>query len=126
MPDEVEVEVEESETVMLLYGEPFDSGFALAEGSGDAQAFLVPEVAEFAHLHPSYDGSLHVVLPPELASDVAARGWGRPHMWAGTRLSPGFTLVHGPRDEDELATVLGIMAASHAYDTGAPVRAAAS
>ena len=105
---------------------PGARGFTLAEGSGDAQAFLVPEVAEFAHLHPSYDGSLHVVLPPELASDVATRGWGRPHMWAGTRLSPGFTLVHGPRDEDELATVLGIVAASHAYATGTPVRAAAS
>jgi phospholipase/carboxylesterase len=39
-------------------------------------------------------------------------------MWAGTRLSPGFTLIHGPRDEAELATVRGIVAASHAYVTG--------
>ena len=42
-------------------------------------------------------------------------------MWAGTRLSPGFVLVHGPRDEDELATVLGIVAASHAHASGATV-----
>ncbi len=40
-------------------------------------------------------------------------------MWAGTRLSPGFMLVHGPRDDEELATVLGIVAASHAYAAGA-------
>jgi phospholipase/carboxylesterase len=41
-------------------------------------------------------------------------------MWAGTRLSPGFMLVHGPRDDEELATVRSIVAASHAYATGAP------
>lgn len=98
---------------------PGARGFTLHEGSADEQAFLVPEFAEFAHLHPSYDGSLHVVLPPELATDVSTKGWGRPHMWAGTRLSPGFLLVHGPRDDDELVTVLGIVAASHAYATGA-------
>jgi phospholipase/carboxylesterase len=98
---------------------PGARGFSLRQGSDDEQAFLVPQVGEFAHLHPSYDGSLHLVLPHELAADVSAKGWGRPHMWAGTRLSPGFMLVHGPRDHDELATVLGIVAASHAYATGA-------
>ena len=98
---------------------PGARGFTLGEGSADEAAFLVPQFAEFAHLHPAHDGSLHVVLPPQQAADVSAQGWGRPHMWAGTRLSPGFTLVHGPRDDDELVTVLGIVAASHAYATGA-------
>ena len=97
---------------------PGARGLTLREGSTDEHAFLVPEVGEFAHLHPAYDGSLHVVLPPELAADVSTKGWGRPHMWAGTRLSPGFMLVHGPRDDDELATVRGIVAASHAYARG--------
>jgi len=99
---------------------PGARGFTLRDGSADEQAFLVPQVAEFAHLHPSYDGSLHLALPPELAADVSTKGWGRPHMWAGTRLSPGFMLVHGPRDSDELATVRGIVAASRAHATGAP------
>lgn len=94
---------------------PGARGFVLEDGSSDPQAFLVPEAREFAHLHPAYDGSLHLVLPPELAADVSAKGWGRPHMWAGTRLSPGFVMVFGPRDDDELATVVGIVAASHAY-----------
>ena len=97
---------------------PGARGFTLRGGSADPEAFLVPQFAEFAHLHPSYDGSLHVVLPPELAADVSTKGWGRPHMWAGTRLSPGFMLVHGPRDDDELAVVRGIVAASHAYASG--------
>ena len=98
---------------------PGARGLTLREGSGDELAFLVPQVKEFAHVHPSYDGSLHVVLPVELAADVSTKGWGRPHMWAGTRLSPGFMLVHGPRDDDELDTVRGIVAASHAFATGA-------
>jgi phospholipase/carboxylesterase len=97
---------------------PGARGFTLREGSEDDQAYLVPQVGEFAHLHPAYDGSLHLVLPTELAADVSSKGWGRPHMWAGTRLSPGFMMVYGPRDEDELVTVRGIVAASHAYATG--------
>jgi phospholipase/carboxylesterase len=99
---------------------PGARGFTVQDGSDDELAYLVPQIAEFAHLHPSYDGSLHLVLPPEQAADVSTKGWGRPHMWAGTRLSPGFMMVHGPRDEDELATVQGIVAASHAYATGTP------
>ena len=42
-------------------------------------------------------------------------------MWAGTRLSPGFMLIHGPRDQDELATVRGIVTASHSYASGTMV-----
>lgn len=102
---------------------PGARGFTLRAGSADERAFLVPEFAEFAHLHPAHDGSLHLVLPPDQAADVSTKGWGRPHMWAGTRLSPGFMLVHGPRDEHELATVLGIVAASHAFAIGDPTPA---
>ncbi len=87
----------------------------LGDAEGPADAFLVPEVAEFAHLHPSYDGSLHLALPPDQAADLVARGWGVPHMWAGTRLTPGFVMVFGPRDVHELDVVTGIIAASHAY-----------
>ena len=97
---------------------PGARAFTLAEGSADPQAFLVPHVGEFAHLHPAYDGSLHLALPPARAADVSTKGWGRPHMWAGTRLSPGFVLVHGPRDDAELAVVRGIVAAAHAYASG--------
>lgn len=97
---------------------PGARGFTLRGGSDEEQAFLVPQVGEFAHLHPAHDGSLHLVLPPTLAGDVSAKGWGRPHMWAGTRLSSGFMMVYGPRDEDEFVTVLGIVAASHAYACG--------
>ena len=97
---------------------PGAQAFTLDEPGGDDDAFLVPSVGEFAHLHPSYDGSLHLALPADLAADLITRGWGRMHMWAGTRLSPGFVMVYGPRDDAELATIQGIVAASHAYATG--------
>jgi phospholipase/carboxylesterase len=90
----------------------------LADGTGDAQAFLVPSAREFAHLHPSYDGSLHLALPPDHARDLVTKGWGRAHPLAGTRLSPGFVMVFGPRNDDELDTVAGILTMSHAYATG--------
>lgn len=80
----------------------------------DAEAFLVPGAGEFAHLHPAHDGSLHLALPVDLATEVVVRGWGQMHPLAGTRLNPGFVMVYGPRDDDELAVVLDIVAASHA------------
>jgi phospholipase/carboxylesterase len=103
---------------------PGARGLTLPEGHGPAEAFLVPEVREFAHLHPGYDGSLHLALPPQLAADVVAKGWGTPHPWAGSRLTAGFTLVFGPRDAAELDVVEGIVAASHAYAAGVPTQVA--
>jgi phospholipase/carboxylesterase len=56
---------------------PGAQAFILAGPTGDADAFPVPSVGEFAHLHPSYDGSLHLALPVDLAADLVTRGWGR-------------------------------------------------
>lgn len=78
-------------------------------------AFLVARAGEFAHLHPSYDGSLHLALPPALARDVVAKGWGVAHPLAGIRLARGMVMVYGPRDHAELEIVAGIAASSHAY-----------
>lgn len=102
---------------------PGARGLSLPDGHGPAEAFLVPEVREFAHLHPAHDGSLHLALPPHLAADVVTKGWGTPHPWAGSRLTAGFTLVFGPRDAAELDIVGSIVATSHAYAAGTPARA---
>lgn len=98
---------------------PGARGLTLPEGEGPVEAYLVPEVREFAHLHPEYDGSLHLALPANLAADVVAQGWGTPHPWAGSRLTDGFTLVFGPRDQAELEIVAGIVGTSHAFAAGA-------
>jgi phospholipase/carboxylesterase len=78
----------------------------------------VADLGEFAHLHPEYDGSLHLVLPITLARDVMVKGWGVAHPLAGLRLSPGMVMIFGPRDVAELAVVTAIVSASHAYASG--------
>lgn len=99
---------------------PGARGFMVERGSGaPLDAFLVPSAGEFAHLHPGYDGSLHLALPPALARDAIAKGWAQAHPLAGIRLARGMVMVYGPRDADELAVVSGIVGTSHAYATGA-------
>jgi phospholipase/carboxylesterase len=107
--------VQESDSSISV---PGARAFLLPDGTGPDEAYLVPQVREFAHLHPGYDGSLHLSLPPEQAADLVAHGWGVPHPWAGTRLSSGFVMLVGPRTPEELETVLGVVRASHEYATG--------
>jgi phospholipase/carboxylesterase len=85
---------------------------------GPTDAFLVPAWGEFAHLHPGYDGSLHLALPPALAADAIARGWAVAHPLAGVRLTPGMVLIYGPRTAHELDIVTAIAATSHHWAAG--------
>ncbi len=97
---------------------PGARAFVLDDTSAGSEAFLVHEAGEFAHLHPPHDGSLHLVLPVDLAADVVTKGWGRMHPWAGGRLTAGFVMIHGPRSSAKLTTIEGIVAASHALAIG--------
>jgi phospholipase/carboxylesterase len=99
---------------------PGARAFVLSPGDarGPREAFIVADLGEFAHLHPEYDGSLHLVLPITLARDVMVKGWGMAHPLAGLRLSPGMVMIFGPRDVAELAVVTAIVSASHAYASG--------
>ena len=98
---------------------PGARGFMLAPPRlGPMDAFIVPSAGELAHVHPGYDGSLHVALPPALAADVVAKGWGVAHPLAGVRLTPGMVMLFGPRDAVELETVVGVVATSHAWAAG--------
>lgn len=94
---------------------------AFVLGPGDArgprEAFLVPELGEFAHLHPRVDGSLHLALPLALARDALVKGWAAAHPLAGLRLAPGTVMIFGPRDALELDVITAITHASHAYAT---------
>lgn len=97
---------------------PGARALTLDDAVAGGDAFLVPSVREFAHLHPATDGSLHLVLPPDQAADLVAKGHGRMHPWAGTRLAVGFVMVFGPRDDDEMTMVSQIVEASYAFATG--------
>ena len=98
---------------------PGARAFVVRKPGGPEDAFLVPQVGEFAHIHPPYDGSLHLALPPALAADALAKGWSVAHPLAGLRVTPGMVMVFGPRNEAELEVVAAIVATSHAWATGA-------
>jgi hypothetical protein len=92
-----------------------------------ARAFCLPDCAnakreafmiehEFAHIHPPRDGSLHMVLPPDILDAVIDNGWAELHPLAGKHGLPGnIVMVYGPRDNDELTVVGDLVRASHAF-----------
>ncbi|HEV1998240.1 MAG TPA: luciferase family protein [Candidatus Dormibacteraeota bacterium] len=84
---------------------------------GPQDAFMMG--TEFAHLHPPYDGSLHMVLPEAVAREVIARGWGEFHPLVEQGVMPPTNvMVYGPRDEAELEAVWQIVQASYAHASG--------
>lgn len=98
---------------------PGARGFMLAPPRlGPTDAFIVPSVGEFAHLHPGHDGSLHLALPPRLAADVVIKGWGVMHPLAGVRLTPGMVMLFGPRNTTEVETVVGVVTTSYGWASG--------
>lgn len=95
-----------------LVSVPGARAFHLDEQLAAGPAAAFQRGTEFAHLHPSDDGSLHLTLPPKVYEAVLAAGWGEPHPISGTMM------LFGPRDTDELETVWRILQASYRYATG--------
>lgn len=67
---------------------------------------------EAVHLHGVTDTSLHLCLPRERAAEVCALGWGEPHGYVEHDTE---IMVYGPRDDAELAVVLGLIEESLAF-----------
>ena len=90
----------------------------LAEGAGGPpEAFMIG--AEFAHLHPGADQSLHAMLPPELADEAVAAGWAEIHPVARRGLIPmNAVMLYAPRDDVERDVVESLLRASHAFARG--------
>jgi hypothetical protein len=87
----------------------------LAEGP--AEAFI--DDHEFCHIHPLPDGSLHLTLPSGLREEAIELDWAEPHLLAHTRAVPRtLVMVYAPRDDQELAMVLFLIAASARYAKG--------
>ncbi|HEX4578466.1 MAG TPA: luciferase family protein [Candidatus Dormibacteraeota bacterium] len=84
---------------------------------GPPAAYMVG--TEFAHLHGAEDGSLHLMLPPELAADAIDKGWAELHPMARRGVAPPtLVMLYGPRDEAELATIWQLVQASYAFARG--------
>jgi len=70
---------------------------------------------EPVHLHDVVDTSLHLCLPADRAHEVCALGWGEPHYYTGHETE---IMVYGPRDLDELTSVIDIVLESVAFARG--------
>ncbi|MFC3624774.1 luciferase family protein [Vogesella amnigena] len=85
--------------------------------AGAPEAFIAAR--EFAHLHPHYDGSLHIRLPPALAQEALDKGWAEPHFLVHSGHLPGhYVMLYGPRDEAELDIIYGMIEASYHWAGG--------
>lgn len=86
---------------------------------GPPEAFMIG--TEFAHLHPAPDQSLHLVVPPDVASGLIQAGWAELHPVARRGLiTSGAVMVYAPRDEEEAEVVCQIVTASFEYARDAP------
>ena len=74
---------------------------------------------EFAHVHPLYDGSMHLMLPIECTQELFAKGWGEPHPMAASGMIPATAvMVFAPRNETEIGTALKILNTSYEFALG--------
>ncbi len=65
---------------------------------------------EFAHVHPPYDGSMHMMLPVAQVKEMIIKGWGEAHPLVSLGRMPETTvMVFGPRDVVEVEIVLGLL-----------------
>jgi hypothetical protein len=93
------------------------------EAQGPQEAFLLG--TEFVHLHPLPDGSLHMVLPPNIRRAVIEKGWGIPHPMAGLpTVSAQTIMIFAPRDAAERAVVARLIHAAELYARGRDTRPA--
>lgn len=76
-----------------------------------ADGFMIGR--EFAHIHPAYDGSLHMALSADDFQQVIESRWGERHPLAGLHGIPEtIAMVYAPRTEEEMEVVLMVVAAS--------------
>jgi len=83
------------------------SGLHLAPklAEGKVSAFLIG--TEFAHVHPHYDGSLHLALPHDVAVVAESGGWGK------IGLDDESILLYAPRHEVDLVVIWTFVAYSY-------------
>ena len=77
-------------------------------------------IGEWGHIHPHYDGSLHLNLPQEVADPLVEAGWVEYHsLVALGMLPPLVVMLYGPRDQAELRIAKAIVEESYLCNGGA-------
>jgi hypothetical protein len=89
------------------------------DGAKNAKRELMWGRVEFAHIHPPYDGSLHLVLPKEWENEILNKGWGEPHpVYKMKLIDMPVYMIYAPRNIDEVYTVFNIFLISYSYILG--------
>ena len=108
-------DVEERQTIV---SDPRARAMWLCEGvpPGDPDAFLAGR--EFGHFHP-WDRSMHVILPMGVAAAAVQVGWAEVHPGVPLfGLPENRLMVYGPRDDEELEAVYGLLLEAYRYAGG--------
>lgn len=75
---------------------------------------------EIGHIHPP-DHSMHFVLSPQDCKLVIEKGWGERHPLSGVNkyvpLPKEYLMIYGPRNDEDLAIIEGIIKASIGFMT---------
>jgi hypothetical protein len=75
---------------------------------------------EWGHIHPHYDGSLHLNVPTEVAERLIELGWAEYHTVVAQGLIPPIVvMLYGPRDHEELAVAKAIVEIAYLAAGGA-------
>ena len=78
---------------------------------------------EFGHIHP--DGSLHIVLPVDLAIEATTAKWAELHPWVGREdFWDGMVMLYTPQTPDELEVTWQLIVDSYNLVTGEDLDAA--
>ena len=95
------------------------SALAICDGRafGPPEAFI--DAAEFCHLLPLPEGTLHVTLPPAERVFAIEFGWGEEHpVGRAGSLSHCLVTLYAPRDVEELEMVLRLIESSWEFARG--------
>lgn len=102
-----------------LVSVPDAEALCLAQGHAGPcrEAFMIG--SEFAHVHPAYDGSMHLMLPRICIRELLDKGWGEMHPLVETGFLPDTAvMVFAPRDAAETDTALRILSTSYDFALG--------
>jgi hypothetical protein len=78
---------------------------------------------EFAHIHTRPDGSMHLMLPLELAALAMGAGWGEPHTYVFRGLDqPNSIMLYAARTAEELDVIWMLVEESYRYARGEPAQ----
>ena len=106
--------VEDRDSVLSL---PGARSLWISEEIDLARPDVIAAGREFAHIHP--DGSLHVWLPVERATQVHQTKWGELHPWVDREgFWDGVVMIYTPETPAELEITMGLLVDAYNFVTG--------